>query len=307
MDRFFAASVLGLVFISATAFAVDDHKTPGFPLHDYKAVQTFMQGIVQKYPQNAQMFDLVVGDSGETVQGLKIGNGPVHNLVVGTHHGNEYGATETTKAFAEDAAANPIDGQTLFVIPVLNISGYDILRREEKDHSGSWIDPNRDYPGPCGTEGPFVLKSTAALAQFVADQNIIASATLHTYGPEITYPWGLPASKSDLSTAYDDIFKSIAQASVTESGYPVGNTTELVYSAIGSFEDYAFWKLGIWSLLWEVGTTHTPSESQVATLIKGNVPGLRGMMMKAPTARAENHDFTGKCDDLHSFVDLHNE
>jgi hypothetical protein len=30
-------------------------------------------------------------------------------------------------------------------------------------------------------------------------------------------------------------------------------------------------------------------------------------MMKAPTARAENHDFTGKCDGLHSFIDLHNE
>jgi carboxypeptidase T len=306
MDRLFAV-FLGMMFISTQAIASVDHRSNDFPLHDYKLVQTFMQEIVAKYPANASMFDLAVGDNGETIQGLKIGNGPVHNLVVGTHHGNEYGATETVKGFAEDAAANPIDGQTLYVIPVLNISGYDILRREETAADGSIIDPNRDYPGPCGTEGPFKLKSTAALAQFIADQNITASATLHTFGPEITYPWGLPASKKDLSTAYDDIFKAIAQASVTESGYPVGNTTELVYSAIGSFEDYAFWKLGVWSLLWEVGTTHTPSQSQVDTLLKGNVPGLRNMMMKAPTARAENHDFTGKCEDMHSFIDFHNE
>ena len=40
--------------------------------------------------------------SGDTIIGLKIGNGPVNNLVVGTHHGNEYGATEVTRAFAAD-------------------------------------------------------------------------------------------------------------------------------------------------------------------------------------------------------------
>jgi carboxypeptidase T len=311
MDRFFTSTVLGLglmVFMASSgAFAEVDHRTPGFPSHDYKAVQTFMQGLAQKYPANVMMFDLVVGDSGDKIQGLKIGNGPIHNLVVGTHHGNEYGATEVTKAFAESVAETPIDGQTLFVIPVLNVSGYDILRREETSSKGKVLDSNRDYPGPCGTSGSFVLKSTAALAQFLVDQDITASATLHTFGPAVTYPWGIPAPKQDLSTAYDDIFKAIADASVSTSNYPAGNTTELIYSAVGTFEDYAFWKLGVWSLLYELGDTHTPSESQVATLLQVNVPGLRNMMMKAPTVRAENHDFTGRCDGVHDFFDLHNE
>jgi carboxypeptidase T len=306
MDRFFTAVGTSLLVISLARADVEP-RTPGFPSHDYKAVQSFMQDIAQKYPANASMFDLVVGDSGDTIQGLKIGNGPVHNLVVGTHHGNEYGATEVTKAFAESAAEIPIDGQTLFVIPVLNVSGYDILRREETSAKGQVLDSNRDYPGPCGTSDTFNLKSTTALAQFIADQDITASATLHTYGPAVTYPWGIPARKQDLSTAYDDIFKTIADASVSVSGYKDGNTTELIYSALGTFEDYAFWKLGVWSLLYELGDTHTPSESQVATLLQVNVPGLRNMMEKAPTSRAENHDFTGRCDDLHGFIDLHNE
>ena len=67
-----------------------------------------------------------------TIQGLAISkdvataitdNGLII-IVVGTHHGNEYGATETvTKAFAEALAAqNPIPWTNIiYVIPVLNV------------------------------------------------------------------------------------------------------------------------------------------------------------------------------------------
>src|SRR5207248_223649 len=116
----------------------------------------------------------------------------------------------------------------------------------ESAGEGSY-DPNRDYPGPCGTEGPHKLKSTKALAQFVADKGIVASATLHTFYPVVAYPWGI--STHDLSTPYDDLFKMLATSAVTESHYPIGNSTEAIYPADGTYEDYAFWKHGIWSLL----------------------------------------------------------
>lgn len=272
----------------------------------YGDVQAFMADLAKRYPQTVTLFDVGDSDSGQTIQGMKIGTGSLHNLVVATHHGNEYGSTEVAKGFAESVAANPIPGQTLYVIPVLNIGGYNARNREEKA-GGLSYDPNRNYPGPCGTEGPFILKDITALANLVDKENIVTSATLHTFASLVMYPWGISASGDDLKTPYDDLFKQLAEASVQESGYETGNSTEMMYPADGTFEDYAFWKHGIWSLLWELGTSHTPSQSEVDRMVQANVPGLRAQMTTAPAQRAEKHDFTGKCDASKRHLDRHEE
>lgn len=270
----------------------------------YDQVRDLLHQIAQQPGERAKVFTLGVTDSGQAVEGLAIGNGPIHNLVVATHHGNEYGSTEVAKAFAAALAQNPIAGQTIYVIPVLNITGYNADRREET-LGGLTRDPNRDYPGPCGTQGPHKLKSTALLAKFVADNDIVASATLHTFSPAVLYPWGI--STRDLSTPYDAIFKSLGEAAAVESGYAVGNSTELLYPADGTFEDYSFWKHGIWSMLFEMGYSHDPSPAEVKKMIEVNVPGLRRMFEKAPTARAVDHDFHGKCDAKMFRMDRHDE
>jgi len=126
----------------------------------------------------------------------------------------------------------------VFIIPVLNISGYNANQRREKS-----LDPNRD-----------------------------------------------------LSTAYDAIFNKLANLATIKSGYPTGNSTEVIYSASGTFEDYAFWKHGIWSLLFELGYSHSPSESDVEEIIDRNVPGLIKLMQEAPQKRADDHGFKGSCD-----------
>jgi carboxypeptidase T len=240
-------------------------------------------------------------DSGETIQGVAVGNGPLHNLVVASHHGNEYGSVEVARGFAVSLAQAPIPGQTVYVIPVLNVGGYNAKQRREPASNRTW-DPNRNYPGPCGTEGPFTLKSTQALADFIDKQNIVSSATMHTFYPAVVYPWGV--STRDLSTPYDDLFKTLVQASTVESHYEVGNSTEVIYPADGAFEDYAFWKHGIWSLLFELGETHSPSLSQVNQMVQVNVPGLRRFLEQAPRTRAENHAFAGRCDRSKAMKDL---
>ncbi len=259
---------------------------------NYDEVQAYMADLVAKYPLNAQFFDLGLSDSGAVIRGLKIGSGSVKNLVVATHHGNEYGSTEVAKGFAASLAADPMQDQTVFVIPVLNIGGYNKRMRRESAR-GQSFDPNRNYPGPCGTEGPFTLKSTGALAQFIDVQGIVSSATLHTYFPAVVYPWGL--SSRDLSTPYDDIFKMLAEVATVESRYQTGNSTEVVYAADGTYEDYAYWKYGVWSMLFELGYSHSPTQSQVDEMVRVNVPGLRRMFAQAPRERAENHAFAGRC------------
>lgn len=276
----------------------------GTAARSYAEVKSFLQNLAAKYPETTQLFTLGTSDSGEAIVGVKVGNGPTKNLVVGTHHGNEYGSTEVAKAFAASVAEAPIKGQTVFVVPVLNISGYNSGNRYERTNKGSF-DPNRDYPGPCGTEGPFHLKSTNALAQFLEREQIVASATLHTFYPAVVYPWGL--SSHDLSTPYDDLFKMLVTAATVESKYPTGNSTELIYAADGTFEDYAYWKHGVWSILFELGRSHSPSQGAVEEMKKVNVPGLRRMLEQAPLARAERHDFTGRCDVRLKAFDRHDE
>ena len=275
-----------------------------FAMRKYADVKATLQSLGTQYKTTTTLFDLGPSDSGETIQGIRVGVGPVKNLVVGTHHGNEYGSTEVALAFAEAVAKNPITGQTVYVIPVLNIGGYDQRRRNETA-LGRAYDPNRDYPGPCGTEGPFKLKSTAALAAFLARENITASATLHTFAPAVLWPWGLSAK--DPETIYKPTFEMLSRAATEESRYTIGNSKIVLYPADGTFEDYAFWKHGIWSLLFELGGSHYPSDDDVKEMIRVNLPGLRRMLETAPTARAPDHEFKGVCDASLRALDRHAE
>lgn len=277
--------ILVSIVSCSSAFAVDAFN------RKYSDIQSDLKKleVSTRHAHTVKVFSIGKNDTGQEIQGIRSGDGPVHTLVVATHHGNEYGSTEVGLAFAKHIAEFPIQGQTVYVIPVLNTSGYDKRTRYEVGN-----DPNRDYPGPCGTSGPFKLKSTKALADFIDREGIVTSATLHTHSPFVLYPWGF--STKDTKTEYDDLYIELSKAAAIESGYPVGNSADALYPADGCYEDYAMWKHGVWSLLFEMGTSHSPGQTAINELIRGNVPGLRRFLEQAPTKRAEKHAFTGKCD-----------
>lgn len=260
---------------------------------NYDKVVQNIQQIAQQNPGTSQIISIGVNDKGIPIQALKIGNGSVNSLIVATHHGNEYGSTAVSLAAADNLARNPVAGQTVYVVPVLNIGGYNQNSRNESNLNRSY-DPNRDYTGPCRSGSTFNLKSTKALADFVQEKNIVISATLHTYFPAVVYPWGI--STKDLSTPYDDQYKLLVAAATKESGYRTGNNTEVLYPADGTFEDYAYWKHGIWSLLFELGFSHRPNTQDIQNMIDSNVPGIRRFLEQSPKERVVNHQFTGQCD-----------
>lgn len=261
--------------------------------NNYEKVIQQMQQISQQYAQTTEVFSIGVNNQGEAIRGLKIGKGPIQSLVVATHHGNEFGSTAVALGFAQALAQAPIEKQTVYIIPVLNISGYNRKNRYEFDTQNSAIDSNRDYPSPCKTGKNFRLNSTALIAQFLEEKNITISATLHTYWPAVVYPWGI--STNDLSTPYDDQYKELVRLATVESRYQTGNNTDILYPADGTFEDYAYWKHGIWSLLFELGFTHNPDSQAIQNMIQVNTPGLRRFLENAPTQRVAQHDFTGQC------------
>lgn len=272
----------------------------------YDRVKTVIHELAAEYPAQAKRINLGVSDSGDQILGLRIGTGATQHLLVATHHGNEYGSTEVALAFARYATENPLPNTTLFVIPVLNIGGYNINERWERGNDGRTRDPNRDYPGPCGTEGPYKLKSTKALAQFFENNNIVAAATLHTFSPAILYPWGMDLV--DLSTAYNQQFIELSQIAAQFSRYKVGNSTELLYPCNGSFEDFVFWKFGTWSFLFELGSSHSPRPDDIQQMIDDNVPGLYSLFQAVPTATAPDHEVRSSCRGRNlQFLDRHDE
>jgi predicted deacylase len=300
MKAILCAGVALLIGASAFADALEPTAIP--TSRTYREVRTFLYELQQRNPQAARVFQLGLSDSGEMIEGLQIGDGSVKSVVVAAHHGNEYGSVEVAKALAADMVANPVVGQTVFVIPVLNTSGYDRRQRWEIAN-GRTNDPNRDYPGPCGGAGPFNLKSTKALADLLDRESIVTSATLHTFFPAVVWPWGFDTS--DLSTPYDGLYEMLARAAVVESQYPVGNSTALIYPANGAYEDYAFWQHGIWSLLFELGETHSPNARHIEDMQRVNVPGIRRFLDQAPRERATDHGFSGGCSK--DLIDLHLE
>lgn len=271
---------------------------------NYENVSRFLLSLEQSYPRTVKGFTLGVSDAGIPIYGVKIGSGPVHHLVVAIHHGNEYPSAEVALNFAESLAKSPLPGLSVFVVPVLNINGYERRNRYEIVR-GVKLDLNRDYPGPCGTEGPFYSKSTLALADLVEKMDIVSAATIHTYKPAVVYPWGI--STEDVETPYTPLFHKLAQAATIESHYEIGYSTHVMYPADGTFEDYVYWKHGVYSLLFEVGASNRPSEAELTEMVRTNVIGLREMLRHAPKTRATDHEFTGQCSPVGRWIDLHLE
>ncbi len=259
----------------------------------YENVTVTLAQIAQQNPANAKVISIGVNDQGTPIQALQIGSGPVASLIVATHHGNEYGSTAVAVGVAESLAKNPVSGQTIFVVPVLNITGFNRNSRNETGIKGSF-DPNRDYTGPCKSGSTFNLKSTKALADFMETRDVQISATLHTYWPAVVYPWGI--STNDLSTPYDAQYQALVAAATQESRYQTGNNTDILYAADGTFEDYAFWKFGVWSLLFELGFTHSPDATAIKNMVDVNIPGIRRFLEMSPKVRATDHEFKGRCD-----------
>jgi len=270
----------------------------------YPDVLKYLGTLESSYPGTSSRFVLGKSDSGAEIQGIKIGSGPVKAMIVAAHHGNEYGSTEVALAAASEFSARPLPNYTVFIIPVLNVGGYNARNREEKSPVGSH-DPNRDYPGPCGSDSEFALKSTRALAEFIDKEQVVTSATLHTYYPAVVYPWGF--ATHDLETDYQKEFEDLVRAGASESRYETGNSTKVIYPANGTFEDYAFWKSGVWSLLYELGFSHFPSVRDIEEMVRVNVPGLRAQIEVAPKTRAVKHAFTGRCDDGLRLLDRRDE
>jgi carboxypeptidase T len=277
-------------------FAVLSHFSPALSQSKYEVVQQRMQQMVQRNPNRVSKFQLAVSEDGSSVEGLKIlGRGEALNqLVVATHHGDEWGAPEIALAFAQDLIANPLVDRTVYVIPVMMPDSYNARTRDYKG-----VNPNRDYPGPCGSHDgdirlkPFTLRATKALADFVREKNIITTIEVHNPWGTVHYPW----SDHENSYTHDhNTFVSLLETAYRGSSYTHSTVPDKFYTMRGAFTDYLFWQYGIWAYLVEVGPNKNPDERTLGLEIAVHMPAFRSLLLNSPVLRSPNNSHPGCMD-----------
>ncbi|MBI4403955.1 MAG: hypothetical protein HY537_07335 [Deltaproteobacteria bacterium] len=231
------------------------------PTEAYQKVITQMQTLQQRHPQIVSLFSIGKNDEGAEIMGMRISITPlvsdpqkVAHFIVASHHGDEKKATVFALRFVEDlirrySSSELWNGQLAqtewAVIPVLNISGYNLGRRNEHN-----LDPNRDYPGPCTSHPGGALGSIRALMNFLKGRIFTGSVTIHGFVGALTFPWGMNVENTH--SLDHNPFDQITAKAARLNGYRYGTSTDVVHSAEGTYEDYAYLNHGLWSLLLEL-------------------------------------------------------
>lgn len=230
---------------------------------------------------NTTLFALGKNDQGRDIMGIMVGDASravVKHAVVGTHHGNERAAAEVPLLFTEMIGKIADPSFLYYVIPVLNISGYNVARRGETGGDGRVHDSNRDYEDACTTKQDFKLKSTSLIAELIEREDIVSAVSVHGYVGTFTFPWGTEAS--DYRTQDDAFFTEWARKAVKVNNYKIGTHGGAIYPATGAFEDWAYYKLGVWSFLLEIRSPSSDLRKDAASLVE--------FFRNSPTERSRN-------------------
>jgi len=274
------------------------------PTGKYKTALDALQQLQKAYPDKSALINLGANDEGVDIIGIRISATPtqmdprkIGHLVVSTHHGNEQRATDFTLALTQDLLkryssrdfySSKLPDIEWTIIPVLNVSGYNANTRYEHGY-----DSNRDYPGPCIGGAGGKVRSIALMMNLLKTRTFAASATIHGYVGTMTFPWGVNTTNthSNDHNAYDKLFASAA----SYNGYRYGTSTDLIYSAEGTFEDYVYWKHGIWSLLLEM-------RDGGASDIKSSVPAVEAFFDQVDSSPSTKNQMTGSCQKAASYA-----
>ncbi len=267
---------------------------------EYDRIKSGLTELIVSNPEIASTFEIGANDQGEAILGVRleapgVTGDRVAQLVVGTHHGNERLSADTAMTFARRIAEtfrNPqsadfsaLSTQVFYIVPVLNIGGFNRNWRYEKTSDGRTIDPNRDYPDPCVQEKDnFQLKSTGLIADFIERENIVASVTIHGYIGTFTYPWGIYTA--DPRTPDHTIYEMLGRKAVEANHYTTGTHTDIVYPTAGAYEDYIYAEHGVWVMLLELA--HSPDLDE-------DTQALVNFFTLAPRERSGFHEHTGQC------------
>jgi carboxypeptidase T len=259
----------------------------------YEAIQSRIDALAAAHPDRLTGFTLATTESGIPVQGLEIrGDGSgIPQLVIATHHGDEWGAPQIALAFAAELAERPLPNRTVYLVPVMMPDSYNAKSR---NYLG--VNPNRDYPGPCGSHDgqpglePFTIKATRALSDFMQEKGIVSAIEVHNPWGTVHYPW---SDQEHLYTEEHAEFVRVLASAYEGTTYEHSTVPDKFYTMQGAFTDYAFWEFGIWAYLVEVGPSKLPTPAQLAEQIAIHNRAFREVLLLAPTERSRANGHPG--------------
>ena len=265
-----------------------------------------MKELNKQHPDISQLINLGKNDEGVDIIGMRVSTTPrvidnrkIGQLVVATHHGNEGKSTTLALYFLARLLRRFESGQLYThnlgamewtIIPVLNVSGFNANSRHEHG-----VDPNRDYPGPCTSSPGGRLASVRSLMNLLKVRTFAGAVTIHGYIGTLTFPWGV--STDNTHTHDHNFYASVVGKAAQLNGYRSGTSTDLIYSATGTFEDYVYWKHGSWSLLVELATGNSGDIEATAKSVEYFFNGI-------DSSPSTKNQLTGSCTRQHRRPDL---
>lgn len=278
------------------------------PTGKYKTILDKLQKIHTQYPNLTSLFSIGENDDGVEMVAMRISLTPeasdlrkVGHLIVGTHHGNEAACPPLVLNFIEKLLKR-YESRDLFetaladtewtLVPVLNISGYNAGTRHEHGR-----DPNRDYQDICTGQPSEKLKSIRNIVAHMKTRIYTGSVTVHGYVGSLTYPWGVNVANTH--TLDHNEYEKITQNAAEVNNYRYGTSTDIVYPADGTYEDYVYWKHGMWSILLEL---RNGSQQD----IESTTQALFVYFNQLTSSPSNKHDLTSQCQRA-GHLDLANE
>jgi hypothetical protein len=108
------------------------------------------------------------------------------------------------------------------------------------------------------------------------DKQISSAVTIHGYVGSLTYPWGIFTDNDH--TQDHATYSALGEEAVSHNHYVTGTHSEIVYPASGSFEDWAYFELGTWTMLMEMDYgANVLNDSKAMLTFFSKVPKTRSL------------------------------
>ena len=197
-------------------------------------------------------------------------------LIVGCHHARELMSVEIPlyvmrrllDGYGSDPVlTNLVNTRQIWIVPIVNPDGHVYVENNSNGQSDNWwrknrrpnsdgsfgVDLNRNYSYQWGYDeigssstpsseiyrgtGPFSEPEVAAIRDFIAAHAFTVSASFHSYGALVLYPWGY----APLDTPDNAIFSALGDSLALQNGYLSGNPKSgAIYTTNGEMNDWLY-------------------------------------------------------------------
>lgn len=233
-------------------------------------------------------------------------------LIFGLTHAREWISTEVPfhvlnhllANYGKDPAVTGIvDGLVLYILPITNPDGlvysqtkYKMWRKNRNPQGRDvGVDINRNFPIGWGLgssaypsadtyRGPEPASEleTRALISLFEREKFIAALSFHSYSELVLYSWGYDRALAPDSAELARRAKAMADL----NGYTPGQVSRILYIAGGGSDDTFYKTYGAWAFTFELGQEFVPSEDEIPTICKQNLPSVMKFLQTAlETAR----------------------